>query len=115
MSDVDVLYRDVRDHYEDSYFRYRESTPRLWLSEFSVQTDRTSRSFSFFVSRRDQARWLRKAYRIQNDNDYIYLLGWFNLHDEPEGTNGVTTGLMTHDGERKPSFDAYRRIELESD
>lgn len=115
MSDVDVLYRDVRDHYEDSYFRYRESTPRLWLSEFGVQTDRTSRSFSFFVSRADQARWLRKAYRIQNENDYIYLLGWFNLHDEPEGTNGVTTGLMTYDGERKPSFDAYRRIELESD
>jgi len=115
MSDVDVLYRDVRNHYEDSYFRYRESTPNLWLSEFTVQTDRTSGAFDFFVSRQDQALWLRKAYRIQKENDYIYLLGWFNLHDAPQGTNGLTTGLMTYDGERKPSFDAYRRIELESD
>ncbi len=115
MSDVDILHRDVRDHYEDSYFRYRESTPKLWLSEFTVQTDRASGAFSFFVSRSEQQLWLRKAYRIQNENDYIYLLGWFNLYDAPEGTNGLTTGLMTYEGERKPSFDAYRRIELDSD
>ncbi|MCP9488917.1 MAG: hypothetical protein MSC31_03475 [Solirubrobacteraceae bacterium MAG38_C4-C5] len=115
MSDVDVLHRDVREHYERSYFRYRESTPRLWLSEFTVQADRTSGAFDFFVSRPEQALWLRKAYRIQNETDYIYLLGWFNLQDAPEGTNGVTTGLMTHEGEHKPSFDAYRGIEIESD
>jgi hypothetical protein len=115
MSDVDSLYRDVRGHYKGSYFQYRRDTPRLWLSEYTVSSDRDDRAFGFHVSRQEQAEWLEQAYRIHDENDYIFSLGWFNLLDEPEGDRSLTTGLMTHGGERKPSFDAYREAEVESD
>jgi len=113
MSDVDSLYRDVRRRYRGSYRQYRRRTPRLWLSEFTVSSDRNDRAFGFHVSREEQARWLRAAYAIANDKRYIYSLGWFSLMDEPVGRpGGLTTGLMTYESERKPSFDAFRSISL---
>ncbi len=116
MSDVDSLYRDVRRHYKGSYFQYRRDTPRLWLSEYTVSSDRDDRAFGFHVSRREQAEWLEQAYRIHDENDYIFSLGWFNLLDDPQSVDrGLTTGLMTHEGERKASFEAYRNAKVESD
>jgi hypothetical protein len=116
MSDVDSLYRDVRRQYKGSYFQYRKDTPRLWLSEYTVSSDRNDRAFGFHVDREEQAVWLDQAYRILDDNDYIYTVGWFNLIDEPVSVEGgLTTGLMTHEGERKPSFEAYRNAKVESD
>ncbi len=115
-NDIDSLHRNVRSKYKGSYYQYRKDTPRLWLSEYTVQSDRNSRAFNFHVSREEQAQWLKRAYEIADDNDYVYLLGWFNLLDEPTSVEfGLTTGLMTHAGERKPSFSAYRAAELESD
>jgi hypothetical protein len=41
---------------------------------------------------------------------YVAGLGWFNLHDEPVSVpNGLTTGLMTYEGVRKPAYFSYRR------
>lgn len=114
--DIDSLHRNVRSKYKGSYFQYRSDTPRLWLSEYTVQSDRNSRAFNFSVSREQQARWLERAYEIADDNDFVYTMGWFNLLDEPTSVEfGLTTGLMTNAGERKPSFGAYRQAELESD
>lgn len=116
MSDVDSLYRDVRRQYKGSYYQYRKDTPRLWLSEYTVSSDRNDRAFGFHVNREEQAVWLDQAYRILDDNDYIYTVGWFNLIDQPVSVEGgLTTGLMTHEGERKPSFEAYRNAKVESD
>jgi hypothetical protein len=107
MSDVDTLYGEVCSAYRP----VRRRCPRLWLSEFTVSSDRGNRAFEFFVSRKDQARWLTTAYRIANRTRYIAGLGWFNLHDEPATQPyGLTTGLMTYEGTRKPAFYAYRRV-----
>ncbi len=65
----------------------------LWLSEYTVQSDRNSRAFSFHVSREQQAQWLQRAYEIADDNDFVYTMGWFNLLDEPTSVEfGLTTG-----------------------
>jgi hypothetical protein len=126
MSDVDDFYGELKriygeaaEQYRDSgsralrrYFRrFRSRGPRLWLSEFTVSSDRENRAFEFFVSRSAQARWLTRAYDIAAREPYIAGLGWFNLRDEPESMPlGLTTGLMTYEGVRKPAFFAYKRV-----
>ena len=104
ISDVDVFAREV----ERTYRRQRPS-PRLWLSEFSVQTDKPSRDFRDVVSRPAQARWLAAAYRLADDVPAVAGLGWHALVDEPPAEGSVNWGLMTSAGERKPSFFAFRR------
>lgn len=105
MSDVDTLEAEVRRAY-----RVRHRAPRLWLSEFTVPSDRASRAFSFFVSRQAQARWLTAAYRIAGRERYVAGLGWYSLLDEAgDPRNGLTTGLLTADGTPKPALAAYQR------
>jgi hypothetical protein len=104
ISDLDTLRREVVNAY-----RSRDRRPRLWLSEFTVASDHANRAFSFFVSRRQQARWLTAAYRIARTERYVAALGWYSLLDEPDPMNGITTGLLDAAGLPKPAFDAYRR------
>jgi hypothetical protein len=103
MSDVDTLSREVRRAY-----RHR-GRPRLWLSEFTISARRTNRAFNFFVSERQQARWLSSAYRIANSKGYVAGLGWYTLLDEPESEMGLTSGLLDAAGKPKPAYFAYRR------
>jgi hypothetical protein len=126
MSDVDNFYGELKriygtfaKRYENTgsvalrrYFRrFRHRGPRLWLSEFSVSSDRANRAFDFHVSRSAQARWLTRAYGIAAREHYIAGLGWFGLRDEPASMPlGLTTGLMTYAGVRKPAFYAYKRV-----
>jgi hypothetical protein len=111
MSDVDTLYSQLKRTYGRAYSRFRHTGPKLWLSEFTVSSDRPNRAFDFYVSRSAQARWLTRAYRIAASQSYIAGLGWFNLYDEPASMPlGLTTGLMTFEGVRKPAFRAYRRV-----
>jgi hypothetical protein len=102
-SDIDTYVKEVRRAYRRTGRR-----PRLWLSEFTVSSDRDNKAFNFHVSRRQQARWLTAAYRIARRTPYVAGLGWFKLLDEPDD-DGLTTGLMTAKGKRKPAFYAYRR------
>jgi hypothetical protein len=103
-SELDQLHRDLRRTYRG------RRTPKLWLSEFTISSDRANRDFSFYVSREDQARWITAAYRISRRTPWIASLGWFSLLDDPASDPfGRTTGLMTWEGERKPAYDAYRR------
>jgi hypothetical protein len=102
MGDVDTYIQEIRRTY-----RRIHRTPRLWLSEFAVQSDHANRGFSFYVTRWAQARWLRAAYRIAHSQSYVAGLGWFSLLDEP-GPRGLTGGLLTASGERKPAWYAYR-------
>jgi hypothetical protein len=103
MSDVDTLYRDVKQAYRG------HKTPRLWLSEFTVSARRANRAFSFFVNEREQARWLTAAYRIAHRERYIAGLGWYTLLDEPDPQQGLTSGLLDATGKPNLSFYAYRR------
>jgi hypothetical protein len=110
IGDVDTFARELRRLYRGRYPGFRTRGPRLWLSEFTVSSDRANRSFDFFVSRREQARWLRAAYAIARRSPFVAGLGWWNLIDEPRWLpgGGQTTGLLTSTGERKPAYDAYR-------
>jgi hypothetical protein len=103
LSDIDTFIREIRAVYAGIGRR-----PRLWLSEFTVSSDRASWAFDFYVSRRAQARWLSAAYRIARRTEYVSGLGWFQLLDERR-RRGMTTGLMTARGKRKPAYHAYRR------
>jgi hypothetical protein len=90
------------------------SHAKLWLSEFTISSDRKNRAFDYFVSREEQAAWLRKAFRISGLVSYVSGIGWFNLHDEAATiSNGLTTGLMTYEGVRKPAFSAYKAALLD--
>ena len=101
IADLDTFIKEIR--------RAFPKRTRLWIAEFTVSSDRSNRAFGFFVSREEQARWVAAAYRIAR-KPWIAGLSWFNLHDEPATQgDGLTTGLMTYEGERKPAFDAYRR------
>lgn len=106
ISDTDTLTREVAEHWRGSGRR-----PRLWLSEFTVQTDRPSRVFEFAVSRRKQAAWLRAGYRVAKRSGAVAGLGWFSVIDQqPEASDSSHWGLMTTDLERKASFRAYARV-----
>ena len=110
MSDIDTFNKEVTRTYKGKYPAFRRKGPRLWLSEYTIASDRTDANFDFFVSRRGQAQFLSAAYRIARREPYIAGLGWFSLHDGPLTVPGaLATGLMTYEGERKPSYFAYKR------
>jgi hypothetical protein len=103
MGDLDTFHREIRRVYAPLHRR-----PKLWLSEFNVQSDHPSLAFSFYVSRRDQAQWLTAAYQLAHALPYVAGLGWFELLDQ-RGGSGLSGGVMTWNGKRKPAWKAYRR------
>jgi hypothetical protein len=107
---LDTFAREIRSAYKGYPRLRRRGGPGLWLSEFTVSSDRANRAFAFAVDRHEQARWLRGGFRIAKSVRAAGF-GWFNLQDEPSSVGGaLTTGLLTHDGRRKPAFRAYRRL-----
>ena len=110
ISDIDTFATEIRRTYRSRYRAFRRRGPRLWLSEFTVSSDRPNRDFDFYVSRSAQARWLTAAYRIARREPYVAGLGWIGLLDEPPSVpRSVTFGLMTSDGKPKPAYYAYKR------
>jgi hypothetical protein len=105
INDLDTLHRQLRHVYRG------HPTPPIWVSEFTISSDRPNRAFNFAVSRPEQAKWLAAAYKLVNSVDYVAGLGWFNLQDEVDDGSGrsLTTGLMAIDGVRKPAFTAFAR------
>jgi hypothetical protein len=109
-SDLDTLHRELRRIYRGEYRRFRRRGPKLWISEFTISSDRGNHDFNYYVTRPQQARWLATAYRVARRTPWIAALGWFNLMDEPPSVPwGLTTGLLTWDGQQKPAYHAYRR------
>lgn len=103
-NDVDTFHREIRAYYR----RGHRKVPRLWLSEWTVISDKPSRIFlRFYVSAREQARWLRAAYRIAVQTPYVAGLGWFSLLDEPPAPGSANWGLLRFDGRPKPSLGAF--------
>jgi hypothetical protein len=108
--ELDVLHRQLARTYRGRHRQFRRQGPRLWLSEYTIPSDGPNRIFPYHVSRRLQARYLTEAYRVARGTPFIAGLGWIGLLDEPASIpyHG-TIGLMTHEGERKPAYRAYRR------
>jgi hypothetical protein len=87
----------------------KRHTPPLWYSEWTVLSGHPAHFFlGFYVSDQDQASWLSAAYRLVNGVPYVRGLGWYRLDDEPEGAGSANWGLMTYEGQRKPSSSAYQ-------
>lgn len=106
-NDIDTLYREIRAYYRQG----NRPVPRLWLSEWTVISDKPSRIFlKFYVSAREQARWLRTAFAIARRTPYVAGMGWFTLLDEPPAPGSANWGLMRADGTPKPAYDAYKRL-----
>jgi hypothetical protein len=107
---LDTFVRELRGVYHADRRRFRYRGPRLWLSEFTIPSDRATYEFNFWTTRRGQARWVTEAYRVARRTPWIAGLGWIGLLDDPAGTpSGRTNGLMTYEGERKPAYFAYKR------
>jgi hypothetical protein len=101
ISDMDVFSREVARAFPGS--------PRLWLSEFTVLSDKPSNVFRLALSQEEQARWLAAAYRIADRLPTVAGLGWLSLFDQPPAPGSSNWGLLTHDGTRKPAFGAFKR------
>ena len=89
--------------------KFRRRGPRIWVSEFTIQADHGSNDFNFFVSKRNQGRWISAAFREANRTDYIAGVGWLGLLDEPVAPFNRTTGLLTYGLQKKPAYFAYKR------
>jgi hypothetical protein len=106
LSDLDTLAAEV-----DRAYRSRGQRPRLWLSEFTIQSDHTSTVFKAFVTQPAQARWLTAGFDAADQVDQVEGLGWFTLLDQPGGPVAAHWGLLTSDGRtRKPAFRAYQEV-----
>ena len=106
MSDVDTLGREVARAY-----RSRGRRPALWVSEFTVPSDKANHGFNIFVSRKEQAKWLTGAFKAARQSRCVAGMGWYSLLDQSAQTaDPINSGLMTAVGKRKPAFAAFRRV-----
>jgi hypothetical protein len=116
LNDLDTYWPEVKRLYRTKHGRgrrwvFRKGRPtKLWLSEWSIQSDHASFAFGFSVSRAEQARWLRAGYALARRLPFVKGMSWYQVIDYPPAPNNPTWGLMTYDGERKPSFAAYRSL-----
>jgi len=106
LSDIDTLWREIKRHWRGT----RKGPRKLWLSEWSIQTDHGSYVFDYYVSRTRQSRYFKKAFSIARRVRYVKGMGWYQLIDYPPGPRNPTWGLMTYSGDRKPVFAAYRAL-----
>lgn len=107
LNDIDTYYREIRAYYRQGH----RKVPRLWLSEWTVISDKASRIFvHFHVTAPEQARWLRAAFAIARRTPYVAGLGWFTLLDEPPAPGSADWGLLRSDGEPKPAYHAYENL-----
>jgi hypothetical protein len=99
ISDVDTLSAEVRR-------AFGRRVP-LWLSEYSIQSDRGSKIFATYVSRAAQARYLTAGFAIADDlGPAVAGIGWLALLDQPPAPGSANLGLLTSALQRKPAFAA---------
>jgi hypothetical protein len=98
LANIDVLVKEVTRLF---------GRKRIWLTEYGYQT--RPPDLTFGVSWAQQARYLAQAYAIARAHPRIDMLLWFLLKDE-DRIYGWQSGLLTVNGKRKPSFEAFRRM-----
>ncbi len=105
-SDLDTLQTAVNKQLRR---RKRGKRIRIFVSEYALPTDHQN-VWGWFVSREDQARYLRNAMRVARSKKWIYSFGYYTLFDGqplPDNSQG-DWGLLTIDGTRKPAFDVFK-------
>jgi hypothetical protein len=117
LNDVDTLYREIQAAYgvktkgkgKKARVSKKLKVPKLWLSEWTVLSEASPNLFGgFHVTPQQQAAYITAAYRQLRKAKYVKALGWYRLEDEADnGHMGAAWGLLTANGARKPSFDAY--------
>jgi hypothetical protein len=84
---------------------------KIFLSEWTIPTDREDKEFNFWVSQETQATWIASALRISRKFPRITGLGWIHLYDDPPSPSGqpvIQSGLIQADGTHKPGYDAFK-------
>ncbi len=107
-NDIDTLHDEIARDYR----RGNRKVPRLWISEWTIVSDRPLQLFSgFYVSRKAQAQRLNAAFTIAARTPYVAGMGWFTLLDELPGEDEQAGwGLLDAAGNPKPSFFAYKAL-----
>ncbi len=106
INDMDVFAREVQSAYRNTGIR-----PKLWLSEFTIQSDHGSSTFNFYVPRNQQDDWIKAAFGLANKQSSIAGLGWLSLVDDKPRPDHLEKnwGLLDWKGAKKPAYYAYRR------
>jgi hypothetical protein len=95
----------------DTMLRHRQDKP-LWLTElgWSTCSIRYRAAWENCVDEPAQARYLRKAYALMREWDYVPVGVWFNLLDTASDGGELIDnyGLLTQAGAEKPAFGAFR-------
>ncbi|MBE2317395.1 hypothetical protein DVA67_015540 [Solirubrobacter sp. CPCC 204708] len=89
-STLNALKRKAGDH-------------KLWLGPVSLPT---SEGGSFRLTMAAQANWIKTAFRLVKSDSDVAALSYRKLRDE---LGAPFTGLMDSDGEKKPSYNAYKQ------
>lgn len=107
-NDIDTLHDEIKRVFR----RGHRKVPRLWISEWTIVSDRPLSLFSgVYVSRKAQAQRLSAAFTIARHTPYVAGMGWFTLLDELPGEGEhAGWGLMDAQGDPKPSFFAYKSL-----
>jgi hypothetical protein len=106
-NDIDTLHEQITRVYRTAHLK----VPGLWLSEWTIVSDRPLQLFSgFYVSRQAQAIRLKAAYEIASRTPYVAGLGWFTLMDQSPAEGDARWGLLQADGRPKPAFAAYAQL-----
>jgi hypothetical protein len=105
LSDIDTLWREIKRAY-----RGQKAPSKLWLSEYTIETDDPSGAFDYYVSQEEQARRVQQSYDLAKKVPYVSGMGWWALSDYPVGENNPTWGLVTYEGAPKPSYAAYMQV-----
>ena len=76
---------------------------KLWLGPVSLPT---SEGASFRLTKSAQASWIKAAFKLIKSDGDVAALSYRKLRDE---LGAPFTGLMDSDGEKKPSYNAYKQ------
>jgi hypothetical protein len=83
----------------------------LWLSEWTIPTDREDAEFNFHVTQPTQASWIRSAFAMTKRFRRVKVFGWVHLYDDPPSADGspvIQGGLIDANGVKKPGYYAFK-------
>jgi hypothetical protein len=109
---IGLGFRDISDvdTFSGEIARVYGRNVPLWLSEYTIQSDRGSATFATFVTQAAQARYVTAGYAIADElGSAVAGLGWLALLDEPPSPTSANWGLLTYGLQRKPAFAAFAR------
>ncbi len=78
---------------------------KLFLAEWGVPSGFKDRDLGYGLKQKEANRWINTAFRLTRTFKRIYSLGWVHLFDNTRNS----TGLMTMEGQRKPSYKVYKK------